>query len=334
MKSKNDKSLSALGEFGLIEFIKRNNPKPEKRHNVSLDIGDDCFCFKPHKNSKYVVTADILIENVHFKKNWATPEQIAKKAVEANVSDIASMGSAKPLYLFVSIGIPGNTGSGYVKRLFKSIKKTCLKYGIHISGGDTVAAKYLTISITLIGISSGRIITRSGAKKGDLICASGAFGDSGAGLDILRQNKKNLKGFEKNLIKRHLEPEAALETANLISKNIDITSMTDSSDGLFKSAELLTSDNKKGAVINLESVPFSKNLVKYTNGDNYKKYCYALFGAEEFELVFTVNPADKDRLKKLAPSVSFIGYVDNGNGVKYFENGKRKNFKYGGYSHF
>ena len=99
------KTIEKLGEFGLIEFIKKHNTKPEKHHNIYLDIGDDCFSFKPHKDSKYIVTTDILIENIHFKREWATAKQIGQKAIEVNVSDIASMGNAKPLYAFISMGI-------------------------------------------------------------------------------------------------------------------------------------------------------------------------------------------------------------------------------------
>ncbi|MDD5101405.1 MAG: thiamine-phosphate kinase [Endomicrobiaceae bacterium] len=336
MDKEKKKPLSSLGEFGLIKFIRDNNTHPQKYHQVHLDIGDDCFCFQSHKNSKYLVTTDILIENTHFKKQWATPEQIGQKAVEVNVSDIASMGNAKPLYVFISLGVPKNIEENYVKRLFKSIKKTCQKYGIHISGGDTVSSEYITISITVIGISDSNIITRSKAKNKDLICTTGTFGDSGAGLDILLKNKKkeNLKRFEKNLIKRHLLPQAKITIANLISRNINITSMTDSSDGLFKSIELLTTDNKKGANINLNSIPISKDLQKFTNNNIQKIYNYALFGAEEFELVFTINPIDKIKLQKLVPSISYIGVVNNTNEVEYFENDQKRKIKYSGFKHF
>ncbi len=112
------KSLSKFGEFELIDFIKKNNTLALKNHNVNVDIGDDCFCFNSHKNAKYLVTTDILIENVHFKKDWSSPETIARKAIEVNVSDIASMGSAKPLYAFLSIGISRNTSKDYIKRFF------------------------------------------------------------------------------------------------------------------------------------------------------------------------------------------------------------------------
>ena len=264
------KTIEKLGEFGLIEFIKKHNTKPKKHHNIYLDIGDDCFSFNPHKDSKYIVTTDILIENIHFKREWATAKQIGQKAIEVNVSDIASMGNSKPLYAFISLGIPKNTSIDFIKKLFGSIKNTCVKYGIHLSGGDTVCAKDVTISVTLIGICYDKPIPRTGAKNGDLIFVTGTFGDSAAGFEILSKSKKNLTVCEKSLIKKHLVPQAKLTEANLISKEINITSMTDSSDGLFKSIELLTEN--KGAVINLEKIPLSKNLIKYANKDYNKLY--------------------------------------------------------------
>ncbi len=332
--NKQEKSVSSIGEFGLINYIKKNNTVAKKQHNVCLDIGDDCFAFNSFKNSKYVVTTDILIEGTHFKKEFASAKQIASKAVEVNVSDIASMGTAKPLYLFVSIGIPKNTKEQYIKDLFKGIKETCNKYNIHISGGDTVSSQLLTVSITLIGITTKKVITRTGAKIGDLIYVSNSFGDSGAGLQILLKNKKKLAKHEKNLINKHLCPNARLNLSNMICEKINVTSMTDSSDGLNKSIELLTTDNKKGAKIYLEQIPLSKDLIQYTNNDFYGKYNYALFGGEEFELVFTISPKYKNILEKLSKQVFCIGQVTNTNKVEYFENNKKRNFKNNEYKHF
>ena len=332
--NKQKKSVSSIGEFGLINYIKKNNTVAKKQHNVCLDIGDDCFAFNSFKNSKYVVTTDILIEGTHFKKEFASAKQIASKAVEVNVSDIASMGTAKPLYLFISIGIPKNTKEQYIKELFKGIKETCNKYNIHISGGDTVSSQLLTVSITLIGVTTKKVITRTGAKVGDLIYVSNSFGDSGAGLQILLENKKKLTKYEKNLINKHLCPNARLELANMICEKINVTSMTDSSDGLNKSIELLTTDNKKGAKIYLEQIPLSKDLIQYTNNDFYGKYNYALFGGEEFELVFTISPKYKNILEKLSKQVFCIGQVTNTNKVEYFENNKKRTFKNNEYKHF
>ncbi len=331
---KKEKTISNIGEFGLIDYIKKNNTIAKKQHNVCLDIGDDCFVFNSFKNSKYVVTTDILIEGTHFKREYASAKQIANKAVEVNVSDIASMGTVQPLYLLISIGTPKNTEEQYVKDLFNGIKQSCDKYNIHISGGDTVCAKLLTISITIIGITKKEVVTRKGAKNGDLIYVTNSFGDSSAGLNILLNKKKNLTKYEKNLINKHLVPQARLNLANMICKKLNITSMTDSSDGLNKSVELLTTENKKGAEILLEQIPLSKDLIKYTNDDFNKKYNYALFGGEDFELVFTINPKDKKKLENLSKQITCIGHVTNTNKIEYFNNGKEIIFKNNEYKHF
>jgi len=331
---KQEKTVSNIGEFGLIEYIKKNNTVAKKQHNVCLDIGDDCFVFNSPQKTKYVVTTDILIEGTHFKREYASAKQIANKAVEVNVSDIASMGTAQPLYLFVSIGIPKNIKEQYIKELFKGIKQSCDKYNIHISGGDTVCSKLLTISVTIIGITKKEVVTRKGAKNGDLIYVTNSFGDSSAGLDILLNKKKNLTKHKKNLINKHLVPQARLNLANMICEKLNITSMTDSSDGLNKSVELLTTENKKGAEILLEQIPLSKDLIKYTNNNFNKKYNYALFGGEDFELVFTINPKDKKKLECLSKQVVCIGKVTNTKKVKYFNKGKEIIFKNNEYKHF
>jgi len=336
MKKSKGKFISSIGEFGLIDFIKKNNTKFTKQHNVIVDVGDDCFCFKTNNSKeKFLVTTDILIEDVHFKTCWATPKQIAQKAVEVNVSDVAAMGGAKPLYMFISVGIPQKTTTKFIKELFKNIKLTAEKYSIHIAGGDTVSAEKLTISITIIAKSFGKIITRTTSKTNDIICTTGTFGNSFAGLKILQENKKIYTSSEKFLIKQHLEPKAKLSIANLMAaSNVQVTSMTDCSDGLLKSIELLTTDNNKGAIINLEQIPVAKQLTKYINFKKDKIYEYALSGGEEFELVFTIKPSSKIKLKRLIPSVNFIGYVTNSKEVKFFENGKQKQIKINRFKHF
>lgn len=335
MVNSSEKLLSSIGEFGLIKFIKKNNTRALKEHNVKIDIGDDCFVFAAGKNARYAVTSDILIENIHFKTKWSSPEQIAAKAVEVNVSDIASMGCCKPLYMFVSAGFPEKTKAAFAKKFFIALKKNCDKYSIHIAGGDTVKADKLTVSITLIGLCLSDPVSRSGAKESDIICVSGSFGDSGAGFDILNSGKINLKQHEKKLVRKHLEPEARLDIAyKMFQNNIKITSMTDSSDGLLKSVELLTSDYKKGAVIYLDKIPVSSELSEFSKKDKRKIYHYALNGAEEFELVFTIAARDKAKLQKILPSVSVIGSVDNSGKIKYFDKGIKTEMKYDGFKHF
>ena len=110
-KSKAEKTMAGLGEFGLINYIKKSFSKKDKR--VSVNIGDDAFCFKSGQEN-ICVTKDMLVENVHFKTDWTSPYDLGKKCVEVNVSDLASMGNVNPAYAFIGLGAPQETKTEYI----------------------------------------------------------------------------------------------------------------------------------------------------------------------------------------------------------------------------
>ena len=319
--------MADVGEFGFIDEIKRHFVSSNSK-KVTVPLGDDCFCFKAG-NENICVTKDMLVEGVHFKKEWTTAKELGAKAVEVNVSDIVSMGDAKPKYLFAGIGLPSDTDYEHVKQLYAGIKSACKKYGIIISGGDTVRSDKIIISITLVGVTGKNVITRSGAKAGDFIGVTNTFGDAGAGVVLLYKHgaKHKFNANEKFLISRQNSPKARLKEASVISKYA--TSMTDASDGLDVSIKLIAA---KGADIELSEVPLSKSLK--AEFDKNEQLKYALFGMEDFELVFTVPPAKIKDIVKLLPNVSFIGRITNSKKVKYFYNGKEQKIKPSGFKHF
>jgi len=324
--------MASLGEFGLIEIIKKQFSGTGKSKNIVAGFGDDCFCFKPGK-SDICVTKDMLVEDVHFKKTLIGPFDLGCKAVEINVSDIASMGDAKPKYIFIGLGCPAGTSADFIKKLYSGMKKTCDKYGVIIAGGDTVKAGKLIISVTVIGECGKNIVKRSGAKNGDFIGVTNTFGDSAAGLALLTKfgAKHKFNKDQKFLISRHNIPKARLAEANKIAEYI--TSMTDASDGLYISVDLIAKASGKGANIYIERIPLSRQLKKI-EPDFFKQTKSALYGGEDFELVFTV-PASKARIvKQLVPAVSYIGIINNTKKVRYFYNGKEEKTKYSGFKHF
>lgn len=326
MKSK---KIAETGEFGLIEIIKKKYSAKSGKDIVTGN-GDDCFCFKAGKEI-ICVTKDMLIEGVHFKKEWISAEALGEKAVEVNISDIASMGSVMPEYVFIGLGAPPQTPQAYITELYKGLKKACGRYGAVIAGGDTVKADKVVISITVIGKAASKVITRKGAQKGDLIGVTNTFGDAGAGVNLLYKygNKRKYTKEEKFLIAKQNAPKARLKEARKISKYL--TSMTDASDGLFISVGLLTENF--GAEINIENIPVSKELKKVAVNKE-EQINYALFGAEDFELVFTVPEKSAAAVKKILSEVTYIGEVTNGKKAKYFYNGKEQKIKYRGYKHF
>jgi thiamine-monophosphate kinase len=326
--------ISSIGEFGLIDMIKNQFAGSKDNKNIVAGIGDDSFCFKSGKNN-ICITKDMLVEDVHFKKKWTTPQGIGRKSIEVNVSDIAAMGNVKPEYAFIGLGLPPKTSKIFIKNLYKGFKKTCDKYEMAIAGGNIVKADKIIISITIIGIGVGKekIIKRNGAGVGDLIGVTDTFGDAGAGLALLYKygTKHKYNKYEYFLISKQNNPKARLKEAQKISKHL--TSLTDVSDGLYISINLLVKDFGKGAEIYMDKIPVSSSLKKVFRKDK-KQLDLALFGAEDYGLIFTVPNSKAKLLKKIIPHISYIGKIDSSKKVKYFYDGKEQKIKYSGYKHF
>lgn len=245
-----------------------------KKITKSPYIGDDCAYLK---ELNLVITQDNFVENIHFKKDWATPYQIGYKATAVNISDILASG-AKPQYLMVGISIP-NVEKFFIEELYRGIKDA--SYGAEIIGGDITGGEQIFISITAIGNTLGRnISTRSGAKTGYIVVTSGEHGLSSAGLKELMNNGNN-----QNIIKAHLEPNLDIEFSQTIAKNVNCEyAMMDSSDGLadalFKIAEA------------------SKCTIKTPQ-------IKGMFGAEDYKLVAAIP----EKYLNILPYYNIVGEV-------------------------
>lgn len=325
------KLIRDIGEFGLINKIKQETDKINiSDKNIVVGIGDDCFVSRFNKDDLLVVTKDVMVENVHFKRNWITPRQLGYKSLAINLSDLASMGWCRPLYAILGIALTKDVTVGYAGQLLKGIKNIADKYNVKLVGGDTVSSKRdIVISVTLIGaIKKKYILRRSGAKPGDYVFVSGTFGDSAGGLHMLQNKKKN-----KYLIKKHLLPEPKIELSKKISQKGYASSMIDSSDGLAASLRFICQESKTGAEVNIESIPISdmlKNLIK-----NEKEVLnMVLNGGEDYELVFTVRPRHYDKVLKNIDGVKCVGKITGNKKINYTVDNCKMNFNYKGYEHF
>lgn len=194
-----------------------------KKQTNSEFMGDDCAYIK---NFGIVVTQDNFVEDVHFKRNWATPFQIGYKAAVVNISDILASGG-KPEYLSVGISIPNDIDEEFIKEFYKGI--IAGSYGAKISGGDITGGDKIFISITAIGSTKKRkISSRSNAKAGYAIITYGDYGLSSKGLQELIKGEKVSKN-----ISVHLEPKLNPGFSEKIASQIqEDYAMTDTSDGL------------------------------------------------------------------------------------------------------
>jgi len=306
-----------IGEFGLIKRItKKVNDK-----NVLVGIGDDAAVIKASKLQ--VLTTDTLIEDDHFKKSWFTAQQIGMKAIEINVSDVASMG-AIPKYALVSLILPNNEDVEFIEDMYKGMWKICKKYKMYIIGGNITHGPKTTVSITLIGeLKKSNLSLRSQAKAGDFICVTGRIGNGKAGLRLFQEN---IKGFQKTRT-LYLEPKAQLKIA---LKNAPyVNAMEDISDGLASEVKHICDQSKVGAVIYKSNIPISNEVIRIARKLKENPYEYALFGGEDFQIVFTVEEKNLSKVRGF-----LVGEITKKKGVRIYTKGKEHIIKKQGYDHF
>jgi len=342
--------VSRVGEFKLIEKIRR---KVERRgptsgmEGIIAGIGDDAAVVAPPHEKLLVVTTDTMVEGVHFDTEYAGFEKIGYKAMVSCISDIIAMGG-NPSYGLVSLGLPRNRLSEDVEDLYEGMLKAGRKFGVRIVGGDTVSSpKSCVISLTLLGeVGENRVIYRSGAKVGDRILVTGNFGDSAAGLAILkgrwriRNQSSYVKRCKIKVTMKHLLPEPRVKEAEIISRNRLATAMIDSSDGLDLSVGFICQASRVGARIWLDKVPISPSL-KYLASPSGEEgamriLTYALYGGEDYELVFTVPREKADRVLRHIPHTAMVGEIVPARwGVVYLDKRNREiKIKGRGYEHF
>jgi len=311
------------GEFALIERIKKKIGQYSK--GVIVGIGDDAAVLSYDKNNYLLFTTDMLVENDHFSLKYSSPEQIGMKAIEQNVSDIAAMGGI-PKFAVISLALPNDIDVEFVDKLYDGINKKSKKYKINIVGGNVTHSKEIVVNVALIGFLEKRhLALRSNAKVNDLIFCSGHVGKSTVGLELLRHN------LEGESIKKHLEPECRLDLARKLVK-IGVNSMIDISDGVASEVKHICHESKVGAIIYADKIPILKNTIIDAKTLNKSAVDFALYGGEDFELIFT---APKNKVKQLKKyGITIIGeIIDKRYGLKLIKNGKKLNLE-SGFDHF
>jgi len=230
-------------------------------------IGDDGVVIK-----NMIYSKDLFCEDIHFKREWMSLKDIAKKSVLVNISDAIVM-NAKPLYLLLGIKIPKQFSYKQIKELHDGFDEICRDYDMQIIGGDTVAGDKLDISITVIS-KTKRAITRHGIKKGFLFAYTGTLGGSKKDLKRVLSGKKVSKNSK--FIKPRLRDKFFYKASKYISSALDI------SDGLHKDLSRLTSINKIG-------IKFLKKFPK-------RVAC----SGEEYEILFAFDKRYKKRILSIA----------------------------------
>jgi len=305
-------------EAGLIARL-RDLFHTSFQSQVEVGIGDDAAVVQPSSN-KLVAAVDMAVEDIHFNPNWSQPFQIGAKLTTANLADIFAMG-AVPKYLLVAAAISEINNAEIVLELAKGIRSVADRFEVSVIGGDLSKSEKMMLSITALGDISGKPITRSGAKVGDLIYLSSLTGLSAAGLAILSRGLDR----PRYVVDAHLNPK-------LVAPNKLIqyaTSMCDISDGLTTDALHIASASSVNLNLSKELIaksPDFKDLSELATELNEDVFDWILSGGEDHFFLATVNKTNANSDLGIE-----IGRVESGDGKLLLDGVELKN---SGYQHF
>lgn len=308
--------LETIGEFGLIERL--NPPREIRNESTIIGIGDDAAALK-YNDKIVLVSTDAMVEGVHFDMTYTPLKHLGHKACVINFSDIYAM-NGTPKQITITISASNRFSVEALEELYSGIHLACEKYNVDIVGGDTCSSSSgLFISITVIGeVDEDKIVKRGGAKPNDLLCVTGDLGGAYAGLLVLEREKVTYQAnpnFQPDfstyeyILERQLKPEAQKETIEWFKENDVLpSSMIDISDGLASETLHLCKSSDVGCELYIEKLPIDYQTVKTLEEFKIVPDVGALNGGEDYELLFTADQKDFDKIEK-NENIKVIGYI-------------------------
>jgi len=304
----------STGEDHLVTWLRAHTDIPQGL--CPIGIGDDMAQVRWAEDS-LCITTDMLLEGVHFDLAEASLAQVGYKAMAVSLSDCAAMGTL-PVAAVVSLGLPSTCDPAHVQQIHAGLQEAGCAFGCALVGGDTTRwpqPGHLVVNIAMVSrpAAGHRPVLRSGAQVGDVLAVTGSLGGSGLG--------------------HHLSFTPRVREALLLTEQVDVHAMMDLSDGLSTDLQRLCRASEVGAVIRASDLPLSPRAQSRPDPLDA-----ALNEGEDFELLFTLSPADFEKLiSKWQDSVPLtaIGAIETGDRIA-MENpdGSLSPLVPGGYDHF
>ena len=307
-----------MNELQIIEYITAQAGPGDAQ--LIKGIGDDCAVIRKDGARVWLLTMDTLIESVHFNSSFHPPEKLGRKAVSVNVSDVGAMGG-KPVFVLLSAGLPHGFDEAWFRAFTRGLTDACREYGSCLIGGDTVASPGgLTFTLTVIGEAEvDQVVYRSGARPGDTVWVSGELGLAAAGLELLSAGlAPDNRAFDP-FREKHLNPQARVTLGRHLAASGLVHAMMDLSDGLATDLAHLCKQSGVGARLHAKDLPGVATLAAAAELAGSDPLRWAISGGEDYELLFTADPGDRDHLVRVAEqcgqSISPVGTIGTGAGV-------------------
>lgn len=333
--------MSGFGEEELVQALSRiiSGAAP----GVVLGPGDDAALveFGPGMG---ILTTDVMVEGVHFRRDLVAPRDLGYKAVAVNVSDVAAMGGS-PRFGLVSLGLPLDLQAGWVAELYGGIRDGADQYGVAIVGGDTSRSEQVVLSVVATGQVHARgAVTRAGARPGDRVVVTGTLGGAAGGLRLAEASPDVVgaavaSDWGRALLAAHFRPTARVGEGQALAQH-GASAMMDISDGLAKDLARLCRSSGVAAEIRLADVPAAPELGELARVLPVEASTLALEGGEDFELLATMAPgavrsAAASLWERYGTPLTEIGEIREGEGlVAVGADGSRRPLGPGGWDHF
>lgn len=345
-----DSSGPTVADVGEQDLIARlgtvlSAAAPPDKALVRVGIGDDAAVLTPSPGS-LALTCDMLVEGVHFLRGSIAAEELGHKALAVNLSDLAAMGAAAD-YALVSMALPGDLPVSFVEGVYRGLGRLASRWRVNIVGGDTVGSTGpVVIDVTAIGrVLPGGPFLAAAARAGDLLCVTGNLGASAAGLALSMAGRSpHLPEASAAALRRaHFSPEPRLAEAAVLA---ELTgpggrrAARDLSDGLAVGAWLMAEASGCGVELWADRIPVSEATREAAAALGLDVLELALYGGEDYELLFTATEAELPEIEKNIPErtatmVTPIGRVTGTPGVRLVERpGRVRELPRRGFEHF
>jgi thiamine-monophosphate kinase len=293
--------------------------------SVVTGIGDDAAVLRIPPGHEMLVTTDFSIENVHFRREWHSPEVVGWRCLTRGFSDIAAMGG-EPQAVFLSLAVDQDVPQRWVDGFMGGLLALARKFKVPLAGGDTAqSVNGIEADIVVVGsVPRAKAVLRSGAKPGEQVYVTGDLGGSAAAL---AQLFKGLPVGAKQ--SRHFHPTPRVEVGRWLRERGVASAMIDVTDGLSTDLEHICSESGVGAEIEAEAIPRGPGK----RVQSQVELQYALHGGDDYELLFTSSRTVPSKVAGVP--VTRIGQTTKRLGMVLIDaEGKKRKLKAEGWQHF
>jgi thiamine-monophosphate kinase len=297
-------TVAELSERELVARIQRR--LPEAPGWLLVGIGDDAAVVEPERNRVDVLTVDAIVEGIHFDRAFTPPEAIGHRALAVNLSDLAAMGAAPRLAL-LSMALPSSLTVADFDGIADGFAALAVAHRVHVAGGNlTRSPGPLMIDVMVSGtVKRRQALTRAGARAGDHVYVSGTIGAAAAGLARLRADVSHKpqaasdepQAISNCLTRAYLWPEPRLRLGVQLARNRAASACIDLSDGLADGVDRIAEASGVGIALDAAALPIDAAARAQFEAAGEDGVASALSGGDDYELLFTVRPRTRRRLR-------------------------------------